>query len=229
MDQDAPTPRPAATVILIRRGSKHRDAGLQILMGKRTSNASFMPGVWVFPGGAVDPADFDQARRQVAGGGAGGEAEEIDELAHRICGARELMEEVEIEISDPGSMKPWARWITPLEVSKRFDTRFYLALAPPHSKPRPDGSEIVEAAWLGPQEALDQHAEGRLDLVFPTIRQLETLISFESADDLLAAAPEEPVAPILPRVVGEGEDRRVLLDPDPSLLDAQGRPDYKRH
>ena len=48
------TPRPAATVILLRRSGKHTERGLQVLLVKRNPEARFMPGVWVFPGGAVD-------------------------------------------------------------------------------------------------------------------------------------------------------------------------------
>ena len=50
----------------------------------------------------------------------------------------------------------YSRWITPKVVPIRFDTRFYLALAPAHSPPRPDGSETVDAGWFDPQEALEQ-------------------------------------------------------------------------
>ena len=47
------TPRPAASVVLLRGGGRHSDRGLEVLLLKRTEEAKFMPGVWVFPGGAV--------------------------------------------------------------------------------------------------------------------------------------------------------------------------------
>ena len=50
-------PRPAASVVLLRRGGKHGDRALEVLMLKRTEKAKFMPNVWVFPGGSVDAAD----------------------------------------------------------------------------------------------------------------------------------------------------------------------------
>lgn len=220
MDTDALPPRPAATVILARRGSKHRDSGLEVLMGRRTPSAKFMPDVWVFPGGALEDADVVAARRAL---GTEAPIVEIEEMAHRICGARELHEEVAVSIPEPSELKPWARWITPLEVSIRFDTRFYVGLAPPHSAPEPDGVEIVDAAWISPADALESHFREEIKLVFPTIRQLEALAPHSSADDLLAAAPPEPVAPILPRIIGDGDDRRVMLDPDESLMDSDGR------
>ena len=50
------------------------------------------------------------------------------------------------------------RWITPEEVPVRFDTRFYVALAPPHASPKADDAEITEVAWMSPGAALDRHA-----------------------------------------------------------------------
>src|SRR5262245_2674499 len=151
-----------------------------------------MPGVWVFPGGAVDAAD--------------GEGEE----AHRIAAVRELAEEAGIELS-ADELVAYSRWITPRVVPVRFDTRFYLALAPPHSPPEPDGSETVDAGWFAPGAALEQHRADELPLVFPTIKHLESLVSFANAEEALEAARRREVRPVEPRVVGEGEKRRIIL------------------
>jgi 8-oxo-dGTP pyrophosphatase MutT (NUDIX family) len=168
-------------------------------MVRRSTEASFMPGVWVFPGGVVDPED--------------GEASEDD--AHRACAVRELHEEAAIELTDPGELVPWSRWITPELVPVRFDTWFYVALAPPHSPPQPDGAETTEAGWFAPGAALERHREGELSLVFPTIKHLESLLPYGSADEVLTAAAERRVEPVLPKVVGEGESRRVVLPGEP--------------
>jgi 8-oxo-dGTP pyrophosphatase MutT (NUDIX family) len=199
MSDEPATPRPAATVILLRRGGRHGDRGLEVLFAKRTEEASFMPGVWVFPGGAVDAAELE------------GHAE--DE-AYRVCGARELEEEVGVEL-DPSELRQWIRWITPEEVPVRFDTRFYVALAPPHASPKADDSEITEVAWMAPRDALDRNAAGEIDLVFPTVKTLETLLPFASSDEALAAAAERGGEPILPKVVGTRDDYRVVLPGDP--------------
>jgi 8-oxo-dGTP pyrophosphatase MutT (NUDIX family) len=188
-------PRPAATVILLRRSGKHRERGLEVLLVKRNPSARFMPGVWVFPGGAVDDAD------------AGGD----DESSHRICAIRELAEEAGIDLDAGAELIPFSRWITPEPVPIRFDTRFYLALAPPHSPPRPDGRETVDAAWFEPARALSRHREGDLDLVFPTIKNLEALARFSTSEEAMDASRDTEVEPILPRVVGEGDNRRVVL------------------
>ena len=73
-------PRPSASVVLLRRGGKHQDRALEVLLLKRTEEARFMPGVWVFPGGGVDPADGE------------------GEAGHRACAVRELAEEAGIEL-----------------------------------------------------------------------------------------------------------------------------------
>jgi len=191
-DEPPATPRPAATVILLRRGGRHSDRGLEVCLVQRNPEAGFMPGVWVFPGGAVDAEDGEGER------------------AHRVCGVRELREEAGIEL-EADDLVPYSRWITPRIVPVRFDTRFYLALAPAHSPPRPDGSETVDAGWFAPKSALEMHARDELPLVFPTIKHLESLLPFANAEEALEAARRREVKAVEPEVVGEGEDRRIVL------------------
>lgn len=190
--EEPAVPRPASTVILLRRGGKHRERGLELLLGRRNPGARFMPGVWVFPGGAVEPGD---------GEGEGG---------FRACAARELAEETGIEV-DAGELVAYSRWITPKIVPIRFDTMFYLGLAPAHTPPEPDGSEIVDAGWFGPQRALEMHYADELPLVFPTIKHLEALAAHASAAEALEAAREREVVAVEPEVVGEGSERRIVL------------------
>jgi 8-oxo-dGTP pyrophosphatase MutT (NUDIX family) len=153
-----------------------------------------MPGVWVFPGGAVDPDD--------------GEGEQ----AHRIAAVRELEEEAGIAVEE-AELVPYSRWITPRIVPIRFDTRFYLALAPAHTPPEADGSETVDAGWFEPKATLDRHYADReaFKLVFPTIKHLESLVPFTNAEQALAAARKREVKAVEPEVVGEGDDRRIEL------------------
>ncbi len=82
------TPRPAASVVLLRRGGKHAQRALEVLLLKRTEKAAFMPGAWVFPGGSVDPAD---------GEGPDG---------FRACAVRELREEAGIELPRRRGARP---------------------------------------------------------------------------------------------------------------------------
>jgi 8-oxo-dGTP pyrophosphatase MutT (NUDIX family) len=195
------TPRPAASVILLRRGGKHAQRGLEVLLLKRSEQATFMPGVWVFPGGAVDPEDGE------------------GETGFRACAQRELSEEASIELDGPDELVPVSHWITPEIVPIRFDTWFYLALAPAHSAPEADGSETTEAVWWEPRLALEAHRDGELKLVFPTNKQLESLADYATSDEALEAARGRTVEPIMPRVVGEGQDQRVVLPGEPGYQD----------
>jgi len=190
--------RPAASLILLRRGGKHRDRGVEVLLVRRSPDASFMPGVWVFPGGAVDAGD------------AGNEEE-----AHQACAARELYEEAGIELPDDAELLAWSRWITPEPVPMRFDTRFYVTLAPAHSPPRPDGQETTEAEWIAPTEALERHRAGELELVFPTIKHLESLLPYSTSEEVLAAARNRVIEPVMPRVVGRKGEHRIVLPGEP--------------
>jgi 8-oxo-dGTP pyrophosphatase MutT (NUDIX family) len=185
-------PRRAATVILLRGGSDR----LEVLLVRRNPRARFMGGAWVFPGGAVDAAEGD------------------DDAAHRAAGVREVAEEAGIELEDPAALVPFARWITPEQVRIRYDTWFYLAPAPAGQEARADGEETVDARWLAPVDALAAHAADELPLVFPTIKNLERLTRFASADELLSWAAGREVTPVQPRVEGQGEAARIVLDGD---------------
>ncbi len=190
-------PRPAGTVILLRGGS----STLEVLLVQRNPNARFMGGAWVFPGGAVDPSE---------GHGDG---------ALRAAAIRELEEEAAIAIGDPAKLVAFSRWITPPEVKIRFDTWFYLAPLPPGAEARADGSEVVDARWYSPLGALEAREHGELFLVFPTIKHLEQLSVFASADALFAHARGREVHPVQPRVVGQGETARIVLPGEPGYSD----------
>jgi 8-oxo-dGTP pyrophosphatase MutT (NUDIX family) len=195
---DAPaTPRPAATVLLLRHGGKHAERGIEVLLCRRSAQASFMPDVWVFPGGMIEEGETAQE-----------------------CAARELAKEAGIELGIEAELVAWSRWITPEVVPVRFDTHFFVALAEAHAKPEADGGEITEIGWFAPQAALDSHAAGDLKLVFPTIKTLETLLEHRTAAAVIEAARTRDVQPILPRVVGTREKHSVLLPWDEGYDDA---------
>jgi 8-oxo-dGTP pyrophosphatase MutT (NUDIX family) len=194
VDGEETVPRQAATVILLRGGA---DA-LEVLLVQRTPKARFMGGVWVFPGGAVDTTEGD------------------GDAAHRIAAIRELDEEAAITLHDAGALVKFSRWITPPEVKIRFDTHFFLAPAPPGQEPRIDGDECVDFGWFAPQDALDAAERDEIALVFPTIKHLEQLAAFATADEVLRYARGRDVNPVVPRVVKEGEVARIVLPGDPA-------------
>jgi len=195
------TPRPAASIVLLRRGGKHSQRALEVLLLKRSEEAKFMPGVWVFPGGSVDECDG------------------ADEPGLRACALRELSEEAGIELDAGEELVLFTRWITPEVIATRFDAWFFLALAPAHTPPQPDGVETTEARWFRPAEALEAQEAGELVLSFPTRTQLSWLAEFRTSDEALAAYRERTVEPILPKVVEDGAEPRVVLPGEPGYPD----------
>ncbi len=195
------TPRPAASVVLMRRGGKHGQRALEVLLLQRDPNAAFFPGAWVFPGGACDPED--------------GEGPD----AYRACAIRELREEAGIELPADEELIPFSRWVTPEAVPRRFDAWFFLALAPAHTPPQVDGSEIVDARWTEPAAALASADGGEISLAFPTRVQLGWLTEHATSKEALDAYRGRSVEPLMPEVVGEGEATRVVL---PGIADSGG-------
>ena len=186
-------PRQAATVIVLRGGA---DA-LEVLLFQRTPHARFMGGAWVFPGGALDNGED-----------------------HRAAALREIEEEAGLTLPPNEPLIAFSRWITPPEVRIRYDTHFFLAPLPAGAEPRVDGSEVVDLGWHTPADALTAHRAGTLLLVFPTtIKTLEQLAGFASADELLRWATGREVVPMGPRVRFSGETARVVLPGEPGYVD----------
>jgi 8-oxo-dGTP pyrophosphatase MutT (NUDIX family) len=205
-------PRQAATVVVLRGGAER----LEVLLVQRTPKARFMGGAWVFPGGAVDAGD-GRGARPTAGERVGASAGRaplggVGDVAHRAAAVREVEEETGIQLPDPGALVAFARWITPPEITVRFDTYFFLAEAPEGHEVQIDGQEIVDARWFEPARALEGAQAGELLMVFPTIKNLETLGRFDSARALLDWASSREVKPVEPRVVGTGEAARIVID-----------------
>lgn len=186
-------PRPAATVMVVRGGGE----SLEVLLVQRNPEARFMGGAWVFPGGAVDADE--------------GEGED----ALRTAAVRELHEEAGIRVADPTELVPFSRWITPAEVKIRFDTWFFLIPLPSGAEAAIDGSEIVDARWYEPAAALQAAEREEILLVFPTIKHLEQLSAFATADEAIERARAGRVEPVQPRVLISGETARVVLPGEP--------------
>lgn len=187
--------RLAATAIVLRDGA----GGLEVLLVQRNPQQRFMGGAWVFPGGAV--------------------GEEDDGGDPAAAALRELEEEAGLILENTDALVAFSRWITPEEVTIRFDTFFFVAAAPSNAEPRVDGAECVDARWIRPADALAAGERGELMLVFPTIKHLEQLARLDSVEHALASARSRVVEPILPKVVhGDGE-AHVLLPGEPGYPD----------
>ena len=152
--------KPAATVILLR----DLDPGVEVLMLRKNSRIAF-GGMWVFPGGRIDPEDFENDGNL--------------EIAARNAAVREAEEEAGIRIASDEFV--WfSHWTPPSSVKVRYATWFFAARAHFDSDIQVDGGEIEEHAWYNPSEALQSHARGEIDLAPPTWVTLHQLSQHDS-------------------------------------------------
>ncbi|MES2786825.1 MAG: MBL fold metallo-hydrolase [Pseudomonadota bacterium] len=230
------TPRPAATVLLIR----DTEAGIEVLMTRRSATASFAPGAYVFPGGTIDAADAQAhafARRRAT--------QDDTRLTQSIAAIRECFEELGILIARHADGRGasaddiaaidrhgpfieqcrargltlaadevfvFAHWITDRDLPRRFDVPFLVARMPEEQLPVADEAEQFEPVWVRPADALARHEAGTFFMVFPTIRTLEKLAKFTSAQDVLeVCATEQPLWTSCPRAgMVNGVDTRFM-------------------
>jgi 8-oxo-dGTP pyrophosphatase MutT (NUDIX family) len=93
---------------------------------------------------------------------------------------------------------PYAHWITPEGMPKRFDTWFFLAAAPPDQLGAHDGKESTDSIWVSPREALAGGDSGRFKLPFPTTRNLIKLGKHRSVKDALDEAGQSRIVTVMP-------------------------------
>jgi 8-oxo-dGTP pyrophosphatase MutT (NUDIX family) len=174
----------AATVLLLRDGSE----GPEVLYLRRNAALNFHGGAWVYPGGRIDPDDFDNL-----------ETDDLDGAAKRAA-VRETLEEASLEV-DLSQLVPFAEWTTPPVRPKRFRTWFFAAKASERSEVRVDGGEIHEFRWMRPQEALLAQSRGEVELPAPTFVTSHWLQDFEYVSSALDALTRWPIPQYHPRLV----------------------------
>src|SRR3954467_3163393 len=109
---------------------------------------------------------------------------------------------------------PYAHWITPEGMPKRFDTWFFLAAAPPEQAGAHDGKESTDSIWVSPREALEGGDSGRFKLPFPTTRNLIRLgkqANVKAALDDSRGKAVVTVTPIMTKNNG-GRQLRIPLE-----------------
>ena len=123
------------------------------------------------------------------------------------------------------SLLPWSRWVTPRVPSvtnKRFDTRFFVAVAPPEQTAQHCAFEATEAVWLTPRGALERFWAGEIDLAPPQIMSLCQLGRHANVAQVLATARSRPPALIEPEPFDDEDGVRVICYPgDPRHSVAQ--------
>jgi len=106
---------------------------------------------------------------------------------------------------------PYAHWITPEGMPKRFDTWFFLAAAPPEQVGAHDGKESTDSIWVSPREALAGGESGRFKLPFPTTRNLIKLGKHRTVKAALDDARGKPVVTVMPVMTRENGGRQLRI------------------
>jgi 8-oxo-dGTP pyrophosphatase MutT (NUDIX family) len=117
-----------------------------------------------------------------------------------------------------GDVHYFAHWITPRGAPRRYDTRFFVAAAPQGQIAAHSAGETIAEVWISPQDALARHRAGEIEIIFPTIRNLQVIGRFATSAALLEAAAlaSSAVPAIEPRVVPDGNGMRIVLPGDPA-------------
>ena len=119
----------------------------------------------------------------------------------------------------------FSHWITPVGPPRRYDTRFFVAAAPAEQVPLHDDRETIASLWVRPADALARHRAGELDMIMPTISNLEAIVRFNRSSELLeAAAAIGEIPAILPRIANVGDGVRILLPGDDGYDQAVNAP-----
>lgn len=267
--QHTPVPAlPAATVALVREAA----LGPEVLMVQRNLKSGFVPGAYLFPGGALDAEDDTAEVRALCAGITDEEASRrlgitAGGLAYWAAAIRESFEEAGVLITydenrqltalaappvidrferhrqalNAGTARMaaiiageqlvyavdqlvyFSHWITPLHVPRRYDTRFFVGMAPPAQVPLHDNQELIGHLWIRPQEALTRHRQGDFKMRTPTLAVLEEFAQYATAVSLLAAMrAKRDVPAILPRMNREGTR---LLPGEPGYAELVDRED----
>lgn len=231
---------------MIIRDAEHGEPGIEVFMLRRTLNAMFGGGMYVFPGGRVETADGDDLDR-----------------AHRLAAIRECFEEAGVLLAHtPGTFETIAdghpalaertgvhdgsidlltlcdehglepaieqlvwvsHWITPRrETPRRFDTRFYLVPAPAGQSSAHDDNETIASLWVRPSDALQRQAAGELMMMPPTITNLQFLAQFDTVDAAMSTARTlPPPRAILPKIRFDAEGKMAgIALPDDADYDS---------
>jgi hypothetical protein len=109
---------------------------------------------------------------------------------------------------------PYAHWITPEMMPKRFDTWFFLAAAPPEQVGAHDGKESTDSIWLSPREALAGGQTGRFKLPFPTTRNLVRLGKQPNVRAALDDSRGKKVVTVMPIVTKLNGGRQLRIPPE---------------
>jgi 8-oxo-dGTP pyrophosphatase MutT (NUDIX family) len=227
-------PRNAATVVLMRGGA----ASPEVYLLQRQTSMEFAAGMCVFPGGGVDPRDFDHA---VAWAGPSpatwAKRLGVDEETARalVCAAvRETFEESGVLLAGESAemtdfldrrglvlrsdlLGAWAGWLTPVFEPRRYRTWFFVADLPDGQRTRDVSSESARVVWMPAGDAVAAVDDGRMFMLPPTYLTCLEVARHATPEAVLSACAERDVEMFMPEVVDDGEgftlSRPARLDP----------------
>jgi 8-oxo-dGTP pyrophosphatase MutT (NUDIX family) len=127
-----------------------------------------------------------------------------------------ILEMVEAEKLELGCdlLVRFAHWIGPEQAPKRFDTHFYLAVAPEDHLAIHDGTESVDSVWIRPRDALAEAEAGHRNIVFPTRMNLAKLARSDTVDDALKAARASTIVTVMPELVETPDGPALRIPPE---------------
>jgi glyoxylase-like metal-dependent hydrolase (beta-lactamase superfamily II)/8-oxo-dGTP pyrophosphatase MutT (NUDIX family) len=106
-------------------------------------------------------------------------------------------------------LRPWANWITPEIEPRRYDVQFFVAELPPGQRADDGTSEVTQAGWQRPSDALADWHGDRIQLLPPTWVSLEQLAELPDVAAVLRAGEHRRITPLIPKVRREAD--KVLL------------------
>lgn len=213
-------PAPASTVVLVRDSS----GGMEVFLVRRHGDSAFMGGAHVFPGGRVDDGDRESSRLSGGVQRVTSRMADVDRptaLAFYAAAVRETFEETGVRLPIE-SLAYFAWWVTPEQELRRFDTRFFIAAAPPEQAARHDGRETTDSIWIRPADATARCRRGELALPPPTWTTLRWLEDFDHVQAALQWAQTKPIPRVQPTFVQRGEARVVVLPGDETMPAIEG-------
>jgi len=128
-------------------------------------------------------------------------------------GIMELLEEADLYLA-LDALVPYAHWVTPDMMPKRFDTHFYLAVAPDDQLALHDGHEHVDSAWLNPANAIKEMEEGKWTIIFPTRLNLEKLGKSSTTSDAVARARADDIKTVTPELIKTDDGMMLRIRDD---------------
>ena len=188
-EADAPPAIPAATVLLLREHEKRPE------VLHKNSKIAF-GGMWVFPGGRIDPEDYSGA--------------DDDNAAARNAAVRETHEEAGIRIPHHDFVY-FAHWTPPPSTPKRFSTWFFATSTEDDHDIVIDDGEIKDHQWINPARALEQHAAGEVDLAPPTWISLYHLSRYSGVPEVLEGLGRQPPRHYQTRIVTGQDGTRIAM------------------